>query len=298
METIIKKSIGTSILAIMICCTSVVTGQNGSSSSNIIGGKGYEVVDDTLRITTPNNDIYMLPTEQINASVSVDKESNSVVLESTARGGSMTQSLDHDVVVLNIEGVTIVTKSDNEEQFSIHGSTDVSATQTMTKSGSNTKSFETTILAGGGIVLSDEFVPMINGKIREMYCATSNFKVGLGLGGEIYAFPAFAELNYHNSYKMLYMANLTVGLDLSLWGVLGCENRGVPAWLTTDTGYGVGYGIGSNWYKGFTFSPGLMWYLLEFSNESILCASLNYKYQQFNNFGHINNLLINIGYKF
>ncbi len=326
-------------VAALLCCANIVDAQAQSRSSKVIEAKSYKESGDTLKIKSINNDIYILTKNQINTSVVVDKAANKIDII----GGqeNISRDLGQNLVVLNVDGITIVTKKVTLAPTTMSVATTAApapapvvtaveesapaqptvvatqpattqpattqpvATQSVqespakqsvektpsvaTQSKSDSKFIETSVSVGLGALVYEDAVVSMNAKVRSTLHVVSMLRAGLAVSGDMYIFPAKSGLNSSDKIASISMANIMLAFDISL-----SDNNGfsfMPIGFTTDLGYG--FGLKNNWYRGFTFNPGVVWGVG--SNSFV---SLDYKYQQFRPSSYGSGISINLGYKF
>ncbi|MFI3262600.1 MAG: hypothetical protein R3Y26_06805 [Rikenellaceae bacterium] len=285
------------IYLILLCCTYTAKAQNQNSSSNLIIGTNYKEVNDTLKILSSDGNIHILSKDDINTTVIVDKETSLVKINSD-NSSAITKSLEQDVAILNIEGITVMVKSkkdmpsnkkpDLATSRTKYKEVEIEDTEIESTSYDSSEQYEITASIGGGVLIYEELISIVNLKLRGTVKASDNFRVGLSLSADSYSFTEDTEAN------SLYMANIMLGFDVSLWENTG--SKGLPTRLITDLGYGLD--VSNNEYDGLAFNTGFMWNLSKFNNNTKLNLSLEYKYQQFNKDDFASGVLISIGYKF
>ncbi len=282
------------ICIILLCCTFTVSAQNEATSSKVIVGKSYNEASDTLKIMNTSGNVYMLPRSVVNTSIVVDRQTNAIELELPNKE-IVKHGFDQDVVVINIDGVTILTTTSTSALAkNKKGSSSDVTSSAKAASSSDSKLYEYTASFGLGFLLYNDPVTIVSTKLRGTREIKPNLRVGLALSSDIYSFPAGVGLNYSSTARSLYMMTTMVGCDMILWPNKGSEL--IPDRLTVDLG--CGFGLGSSGYSGFAFNPGLMWHILEYANDAKLCLSFEYKFQGFGHGSFGNDVILGVGYKF
>ncbi|MFI3293268.1 MAG: hypothetical protein SNI70_07090 [Rikenellaceae bacterium] len=299
----------------LLCCTSYsVDAQNSYTTSKIIEGKNHREVGENIEVTNTNGDTFVLSKGDVTTSIVVERQINEVKIESIG-AESIIQGLESDVVVINVSGLTIITKS-KVDPVPVVADTQMVATTTDQTNGAvvddseyisdegltindgsidNSRMFEFMLSIGAGCLLYDETVFVVNGQMRGLFRVNSRFRAGLALSGDIYTFPAEVGLNYTDSPKSLYMVDIMAAFDVSLWNASKYPAI-LPARLTADIGYGTS--MSSAGYSGVALSPGLLWHIVKNDNKSKMCLSANYKFQYLNEDSYATSVILSIGYKF
>ncbi|MFI3303330.1 MAG: hypothetical protein SNF68_01045 [Rikenellaceae bacterium] len=227
------------VLLIMgfLSVTGAAVAQNNATSSKVIIGKNYRVVEDNLRVTTSSNDVYVLPKDQINATVVVDNSTGKVEIDAVGEEVA-SQDLSRDVVILNVDGISFLTttyysveaapkgsssskagsrssasSSSSTAERSTLARTPAKSSETTSKSGGESiiSRVETSILFGIGFSMYDKFVPNQTLKLRGVVEFTPRVKAGLALASDIYMFPKGVGFNYQ--YDTDGLTNLYDNID-------------------------------------------------------------------------------------
>ncbi len=285
------RVIYTLMSAALLCGTYSVQAQNELRTTKIIEARSHKDADDKIQIISTTGDVFVLPKEDISTSVYIDRENNEVKIEANGEE-IVTKNLDQDVVVLNINGVTVLTRSSKDD--STFGS-EVSDAQSTTSS-SNSRAFEVEASVNGGFMLHSDLISVVRAQVRGVGHLTQGFRLGLAVSSDIYTFPSMTGLNYTSEIGSLYLLNIMLAMDISLWEYNTSSPAILPDRLTADFGYGVGL-CGSQ-YGGMAMSPGLMWHIAQYDNKSKISFSLNYRYQSFDENNYAGSVLVGFGYKF
>ncbi len=292
----------------LLCCVVAAKAQGESTSSNIIASSSYKEVNGNFRFVGEGGSMHVLPRNNIDARVVVDKSKSQIIIDLVGQGVT-TQSIGQDAVIINIEGVTILTKSANENAPKVETvyaattptkTTSTASTEPAKKNASakspakesTSRLVDVAAFVKGGFLFYDNTATIFGANLRSTVRLNSKFRIGLSVLADIYSI--FPGEDQNNDVYSMSMLGTALACDFTMWD--RDKPSIVPARLTVDVG--AGFGIGSTEASGLLFSPGMMWYVTGAEGTGKLCVTVNYRYQQLSSKYYASGMVFGLGYRF